>query len=349
MGSEDKTLPITVADIKKIIAHQLLREKNGNGFILNLSRGEVDMSPEAKKVILHKLGELLPKSVPMEISQDSQVTNIVKQIPNMEINKFITQSHIIAKELQQAQASVSRAKDGVLIVIHAIDTDARDVVLIIKSEFREEIQAFFSSNHKTVIELLENIIFTKTNYYKIGAFLSDKSEWHCRLWDSVAKSGKKSTAKYFYTAFLRLTMMQSNATRTLDFYEYSKEFIGQNYQGRDILSKMEFLSTYLKSDPKLVEIDKFAKIYLSETKNKYVDYMCERAHLSGNFVKEMSLTEKKIKIAEIQFDGGIKVYMPHGRYGHDFVVLSDKDIPPSVDNDEQWTYVKIRGKIKSGK
>ena len=350
MKSEIATPPIAAADIKTTIAHEVIKRGNHNEFMLNLSEKSIDLSQDTKDMILRKLGELLRQSVPMEINPDNKVTNIVKQIPGMGQDEFVKQSKIIAQELKYAQSG-SGAKEGVLIVMHAINSTGQDIVLIIKSEFGEGIRASFVNGNKTEMELLNNIIFTKTDYYKIGAFLRAKEKWHCRLWDSGAKLNKKLTAKYFYKKFLMLDMMQDNATRTLMFYEHSKIFIDLNYQNLDMLNKTALLSTYLKSSNKLIEINKFAESNLMEKKDEYIEHMYnyKTAKLSGNFVKDMSLIEKYLKVINIWFGGEINFSVPHDKYGSDFIVISEKDAPSVAENDEQWTYVKIKGEVKSKK
>ena len=348
MESENVTPLISVSDIKRIIVHQVLRKESQNEFILNLSESEVELPPQTKTMILRKLGELLPKTVPMRVGSDNEVTDIVKRIPGMDLDEFIRESKIVAEKLKDAQSGKG-AKEGVLILMQATDIDGQDVVLVVKSEFGEGIRASFENGNKTVMELLNNIIFTKTSYYKIGAFLRAKGKWHCRLWDSGAKSSKKQTAKYFYTDFLKLTMMHDNARKTLNFYEYSKKFINLNYQGSDILDNIKFLFAYLKSSETLIEIDKFAELNLSNHENAYIEYMFKGAGLLGNFVKDMALTEEAMKVRQINFEGGINIKVPYEKYGLDLIVLSDKDIQQIAENDEQWTYVKIKGEAKSEK
>ena len=372
MESENVTPLISISDIKHIIAHEVLREQSQNKFILNSSESEVQLLPQTKAMILHKLGELLPKTVPMKVGSGNEVTDIVKRIPGMGLDEFIEESKIIAEKLKDAQSGKG-AKAGVLILMQATDIDGQNVVLVVKSEFGEGIRASFENGNKTVIELLNNIIFTKTSYYKIGAFLHAKGKWHCRLWDSGARLSKTQTAKYFHIDFLKLDMMHDNAMKTLNFYKHSKKFINLNYKGLNILDKMKFLFAYLKSSETFIEIDKFAETHLLNNKNAYIKYMLEEAKLSGNFVKDMRLTEKFLKVRQINFDGGININVPYEKYGLDCIVLSDKDIQKVAENgehkdiqkvaenderkdiqkvaknDEQWTYVKIKGEAKSEK
>lgn len=357
MKSKIVTPPITILTIKKIIVHEFQKDNSVGKFFSNFSQATVKLEQKTEEVISIKINELLHKAIPMQIRPENQIFDIVKQIPNMKSDQeFIEKSKTVTDKLIQAQMSASKARDGVLIVIHAINPDEKNVVLIIKSEFGAGIRATFSHDQKAQMELFNKMIFTRTNYYKIGAFLYDENEneneneWHCRLWDSGArKPGARETAKYFYATFLGLDIMRQDANRTYDFYQLSKEFICQNYDNYESMKKIDVLSSYLKLPKSIVGIREFADMCLSGHEGKYIKHMKEKAGLSGNFHKDMSLTEKEIKIRKIYFDGGINIQVPDGKYGSDIVFLSDKDIPPPVKDDKQWTYIKIKGKIRSDK
>ena len=351
MESKTVTPPITILTIKKIIVHEFKKDNSLNEFVFNFSEAIVELEQNTEEAISVKINELLHKAIPMQIQSENKIFDIVKQIPNMTSDQeFIKQSQTVTEKLILAQMSAPKARDGVLIAIHAINPDEQDVVLIIKSEFGAGIRATFSHDQKAHMKLFNKMIFTRTNYYKIGAFLYDGNEWHCRLWDSGArKPGAKETAKYFYATFLELDIMRQDANRTYDFYRLSKEFICKNYDNYESLTKTEILYSYLKLPEPIIGIREFANMCLPEHKDKYMKYMKEKARLSGNFQKDMSLTKKEIKTRKIYFDGGINIQVPDDKYDSDIVFLSDKDIPSSVKDDKQWTYIKIKGKIRSEK
>ena len=122
MESENVTPLISISDIKHIIAHGVLREQSQNKFILNSSESEVELLPQTKAMILRKLGELLPKTVPMKVGSGNKVTDIVKRIPGMGLDEFIGESKIIAEKLKDAQSGKG-AKAGVLFLMQATVID----------------------------------------------------------------------------------------------------------------------------------------------------------------------------------------------------------------------------------
>ncbi len=349
---KEKKMDFDIDSIKKIIVHQLRRLKGSNEFEVKHSKHLIDKVNlrEIESRVTFKINDLLPKGMAMDICPDGKIFNIAKKIPKMKDEDFIESSHIAADKLALSQTP--SAKDGVLIVIHA-KIKKKNIVVFVKSEFEEGFEAKLEENKDNVtMKLLENIILTHTDYYKIGAFLCDEDDqWVSVLYDNLTKKGPKAKpAKYFYESFLELSLSKTDKNLVLNFYDITKEFINDKYSGRELSDKMTRLSDYLKSPDNLhVNITQFSQGYSEEDRRDYSIFMHEKKFPKRNISKNPEMIEKHFKYRTLRFQDGININIPSDKFKSNFILIDPKDIEAESLDKEGWTFIAVKGTVISEK
>ncbi len=341
--------------IEKIIVHQLIYSNGEKEFKAKCSDHLiVDLHGITPK-IKGKIEPLLLKKMDMEILPEGEIFLRAKKIPKETDEYFIDASQEAAKKLAKNQKSSRAKKHGVLIVMHAKNNKEEDIVFFVKSEFETGFEA--KSNSLTV---LNNVIFTDTDYYKIGAFLcKEGDEWECALYDnSATKATKEKAGKYFYDTFLELSFKNDDDDWVKIFHDETEKFIGKHYSGIELFNKMNDLFSYLKSTfNSNVNMGEFCKNHLSEKTEEYKDLIEEINFPEGDISKDPEMIETYLKHRTIHFQNSININIPGDKWkeNEDVILLTPNDIKPEILNElnevseEGWTFIAIKGLIVSKK
>ena len=338
-----------IESIEKIIVHKLIYSSDKKKFETDCSDRLISNLLDITPKIKGKIEQLLSKKIIMDIRTGSKIFDMAQKVPQMKDEEFIAASIKAAKKLAGDQQSSKTKKYVLLIVMHAKNIKGEDIVFFVKSELDDGFKTEPDS-----LTVLNNVIFTNTNYYRIGAFLCKKGdEWESVLYDnSATKGAKKKAGKYFYNTFLELSFITDNDDWVKIFDNEIEKFIGEHYSDIDWFNKMNELFSYLKStDDSNVNMGEFCKNHLSEKTEEYKDLIEEINFPEGDISKDPEMIETYLKHRIIHFQNSININIPSDKWKEDVILLTPNDIKPEILNElnelneEGWTFIAIKGPI----
>ena len=303
-----------------------------------------------KERIMDLVGENA-KNVRMEISLDSEVFRLAQSMPNAGDQQFIEESYKMASKLATAQSS-SRAKDGVLLAIHAADPAGNPIVLIIKAEFgkgfREEINK--SDSGKISLGMLNDIILSDKKLYKIAAFYQNgRDQWECILHDHLMTTSSMKAAVYFYKSFLELDFKKDDSTWTQKFFDHTKEFVHAEYSGHERVEMHNALILYIK-ERGILHSAEFASRLPEHSRRSYAEFMRDKGFTGRGIHKDTSrIPLASLKANTMTFHRGIFIRFPPEELGQSFRLISAKEAGAIADMEGDWTLIGIKGEALSKK
>ena len=344
-----------IAEIVNIITHWAWYDRDTRRFVTRCSTKPVTLNTDTQDELVSKITNLIgsdSKRIPMEIRPDSKafglVQDIVKNDPK-ENTHFVKSSEEAVRLLTTAQAGAT-TKSGVLIVAHVLDATHQNMVLFIKGEFDKAIYPRPNQDGSATLELLEDLLVSSSRLYKIGAFLETGKGWVCVLHDDMVKGQDKGkAAQFFYDTFLSLSFQEEDKDLVLKFFNYTKVFIHAHYSEREEVDVRNALILYmLASSASVISAEEFADIYMSaDKKDAYMKFMSHKHFPHRRFHKDLARVKSLLKSNTVRFHSGIEISVPPNVFKTDFAILDRNDVRSSMDENEEWTYVAIKGSIGS--
>lgn len=150
-------------------------------------------------------------------------------------------------------------------------------------------------------------------------------------------------ALYFYASFLGLKPAENSAKLCRDFYEMTREFTDD--MSTDDSEKVTFrghLASYLRSEKEQISAREFPETYLPRHHRRaYLNKMKSSKFPDITVRRDIRLIKTRLKKQSLKFTSKI------------VIVGSDDALQKSVifgnivhENDEDWTELKIKGKLE---
>lgn len=338
---------------KRIIAHEIVlgddgkfRAKCENDIIPLNDEKELDDRREIE--LRSRITDLLAppsSSLLLAPQQDSNVLKFAQNVSKMPKPKFIELSKKMANDLARAQQGTT--KEGMLLVIHAINSESEDILIFIKGEYGTGFEKRTRNKGTASLRLVDKIILVSgTKLYKIGAFYVKNKVWKCALYDHlVTKSNPTGAADYFYRKFLRCEFEKSDAEETRRFYMLTYKFINDNYHGEEKMDLINAMILYLKKSP-LVHTRKFGDMYFGKTGQKYFEFMRQGKFPERAIHNDVSRIQKRLlKFRTFRFRNNASVQYPPEEHNKTVHILENLKDANKLLQTGDWTFVCINSKL----
>jgi hypothetical protein len=269
---------------------------------------------------------------------------------NVTDEEFILTSRHFADSLAAFQTS--RTIPGGIVVVFdgTVGFPATNFFAVMKAELHE---GFLKTKDMQAQFVNDLFLSPKTKLYKIGIFVSLQnpnstlpSGWKPIVYDnSMTASQRDAAATYFYSSFLGLDIPVNSAHQVVKFFESTKIYISRSSLDQE--SKVDLynsLYSYLKVDQgNTIQVSEFANRYMSaDLADDYERHMERERVPTTAVVKDLSEVRGSLRLRRFKFPRAITLSGPPDAV-RDLVVVS----PLRSESGEEWTEVKIRGRIES--
>lgn len=354
-------------NVQLVAIHEIF-QRGANREIVEprLSDDPITLDLEASAALRDRLIKALGESSRcMEMDFQPEVAGcaigLAKELVN-EKEGFAVRSKAVAEKLAVAQTRQNLPGGIVVVLSGTAGIPSKRFICMLKAEphngfARTVIDGVIS------LQFLKDLILTpQTRLYKIGCFVEVKRDaqpdapvgecWRAFIYDeTMSATNKLSAASYFYDAFLGLRFQQNSATRTKEFYDYTKDFVTRldvaPEQKNDLLNA---LSTCLKvAKSPTIQVSEFAQTYLAdpEVVDSYQVYMSDKKFPANAVNKDLAYVQGSLKLRKLVFSQGIKITGPSEQFSEKVQVESFEGDLDENGSPQVWTRVVIKSDIKS--
>ncbi len=279
---------------------------------------------------------------------------LVEQLAAADESHFVEISRSVADKLADAQQS-RKIPGGVLVVISGrAGPQARQVICVIKAETHSGFVRQSATKGLSLRYLKDLILTPQTKLYKIGAFVAAAEVefgWRPYIYDhQMSATNRLSAAQYFYEGFLGCSFLETDAKRTREFHDYTKDFIrGLDLPEETKTGLYNALTTYLRVDQRpTVEVNDFAQSYFYDaaTRDTYAQFMRSKEFPMTAIHKDLSEVASSLKYRKVQFSNDIRLTAPAEKFA-DMVRMRTIDGEPNGDGQVPiWTEIIVRDRIR---
>lgn len=221
----------------------------------------------------------------------------------------------ITKEITQYLYEIQNASNssGLLLFVRCLIKEQVSLA-ILKVEREEGVrikQQIVKDGLKTFnVEHIKDLMLTKkTKLFKIVLFYIKDDKVKGILCDQQKGNKDKYAADFFLSDFLGCTLIDEPQIITKNYYEATERYINEKVtspEQKGIL--INHLISDLTDQNDFISPTNFAKRALEvEKRDEYLQYLKDSGVVTGNFKKENSLIENKIKKVQYNFSSGIFV------------------------------------------
>lgn len=342
--------------VQKFICHRIYPKDTQKEITPpKLSTKLIPLSVEIKNTIQKRLTKALgSKSHGIEMSivnaDPGSFFDIATKILHGNEQTFIENSKFFAKKLTQAQFNTN-APGGILLVISGrVGNDSKPFLCVIKAEPQDGLNAK-DDDEGTTIEYLEQLLLTDSNrLFKIGflveEFTNQKNKilpqnYRAFLFDHLMTLKEtRDAAAYFYNTFLGMSIAESSKKLTLNFYEYTAQFIDTSDLSEEAkLDAHEALRVTLRSEEATLSVNDFAQAHLPEEKRDfYENFMKDKGFPQNSVSKDTAFITNLLSCRRVyKFNNDVRITTPSGE--------TKKYLTIESSIDAQYTLVKIKGLI----
>jgi hypothetical protein len=228
---------------------------------------------------------------------------------NEDLRISITQQ--IANYLFEIQNAANSS--GLLLFVRCLLK--KDIVLAILKVEREEgvrvKQQILKDGLMTFdVEHIRDLMLTKkTKLFKIILFYLEEHIIKGKLCDQQRSYSDKDVADFFIYTFLGCKMTEEPKILTKKYFETTEKYINERIDSPEQKGAiLNHLVSELTNQNKIINLFDFAKRVLPAKQcDDYIHYIQENGLTSGNFTKEISMIENKLKRIQYDFSSGISL------------------------------------------
>jgi hypothetical protein len=256
--------------------------------------------------------------------------------------QFVKGSKDLAQKLAKAQLSTN-APAGMLLVIRGrITSDKFPFVAAIKAELDDGFTA-----KEADVEYIAELLLTRTQrMFKIGLLVQmtgaasiEPVNFRVFLFDHLLTSTEsKTTAAYFLTGFLGMSVLASSKRLTQVFFEHTKKFIDQAPLAIDARIELyEALRSELRSTKPSLSTTSFAREHLHNLESEYLAFMESEKFPRNAVTKDVEYVQHAIRRRrKMNFTNDVQINTPPDK-------LNDLVKIEKTDKQAGFTIVKIKG------
>lgn len=303
------------------------------------------------------------KSVQLEIVNvgEGSCADLAKKLVDADDTLFVSLSKSVARRLAAAQAS--RKIPGGLVVVFTgtAGYPTRRHVGFLKAEYHEGFARRADDGGRMSLQFLKDLFLTpQSRFYKIGAFIEREPEthlpypggWEAVVYDDLVSSANRmSAANYFYDGFLGCRFPETNARRTREFYDYTRQFVGAlSVPAEQKIELNNALYTYLKVEQTpVLQVMDFAQRYFAEAevRDSYEQFMTGKEFPQTAVSKDLVEVQSKLKLRKIEFKEGFRLTGPAEKF-NESIQIEAIDGPEGRNGQiPKWTRITVRDQIKA--
>jgi hypothetical protein len=266
---------------------------------------------------------------------------------------FVEKTRALARLLSKQQNA--RVPAGCLVIMDAVDEDARPVIVCIKAELTD---ALTTENEDGISKLkkVEKLILGRSEkFFKLGIIYQrppgegsaedPKSEWGAILYDHQFRA-KAKPAEYFWKDFLGFSIQGNDKLKGKAFFDNTAAFIEKKFR-HDLEAKSRALAdleSYV-TNAQVLEIDpeEYKLTYLPEEMRD--DFHEEVAvDFTHPFTKDTSLLDRKLAKSRFEFPDKIVLMGPKESFTRTKVeVIETQADLDTLRVGEGYTIIRIKG------
>lgn len=365
---DDASMSFENLTVNRLIIHEVFRRGDDKQRVppvygQQLVHLDQDAMDAFRDRVLAALGS---QSQAMEMTiakhDDESAWSISADLVGANDRAFVTGSQRFADKLADVQ--VGRNLPGGIVVVFSgtAGHPAKRVVGVIKAEPHSGFTRQVSNGAMGLAYLKELILTPQAKLYKLGAFIErDPAKaqgdrpwtgWKAHVYDShIVGSDKDGAAQYFVELFLGLAQPKSNARKTKQFYDFTKDFIRTlDISEEDKTDLFTGLYTYLKVDQaRTVETQAFANNYLPDvaTRDAYRAFMAEQKFPTTAVSKDLAELTSALRQRRITFNQDVRLTAPADRF-KELISIEEFDGEADANGEvPRWTRITVHDRIKA--
>ncbi|WP_028108749.1 nucleoid-associated protein [Ferrimonas futtsuensis] len=340
----------------RVILHNVYQPDEEGAVEPFLSTSLTELAVNGRQKLEERITKVLGSnshSLQMDVAQTGEVGcfHQATRLLGVSAEEFISNSAEIARLHTAAHTNRSWPGGTLVIIEGTAGASNKRCLFIVKAEQ----QAGFIEKEvddRVLIEYIESLILTpQAKLYKVGVFVElaqdsigesprNTGDFEAYVFDSNIKAkDDRKAARYFYSSFLGLRIPENAEQRTRDFFEYTKEFIGDV----DISNEMKVdlqqaLNTYLKTDQgTTIHVAGFAEQFMNEElRDDYSFFMRNKNFPQNAIQKDTQLIKRRLATRKMNFSTSVKLTAPAESFEEMITIL---------ESTAEHTTVRIQGQL----
>lgn len=308
---------LIVHDIPRQLSKRILRE---SGEVLAeqpvFSQIASPVNDEIINFFHDRISDTIGSSNAVDIIFDPTNESSVRTLISEYFTSNVDRRIYITQQIAQHLFNIQNAQNpGGLLLFVRCSLRERAVLAILKVEREEGVrvkQQMIRDGLMTFdIEHIRDLMLTKrTKLFKIVLFYIYEQMIKGILCDQQIGYGRKDVADFFLSDFLGCMLTEEPQILTKRYFEATQKYINERLNSPEQKGEMlSHLVSELTNQNRIVNPTEFARRVLPvDRRDDYIRFIQENGAVIGNFMKECSMIENKLKRIQYDFDSGISVF-----------------------------------------
>lgn len=291
---------LKIKSITRIIAHTIHQKTESMPAYAECANNCLVFSDQEKGILIGRLHDALSNSKKtFKLSYEDKSKDSIYYLLHNNLlstdDEFVEETKMLADSLAGSHFR-TKIPGGYCLIGEGNTASKQHFFFIIKAEL-QEVFTIQGNN----LQIVKDVFLSPAkDFYKIGFFIIDDSEYVPFMYDDQFSLQKKDLTEYFYGKFMGLTTDKNDSLKSKNFFEDTKTFIQENVpNAKDQIGLIRALTTLYREDTSgIISPLKFAEDYFEGPLKAKFDKIVEKKYPQP-FTKDITLIDNRLNLQRI--------------------------------------------------